>query len=150
MFFLVPWAPGSLCFFLFPLHTSVLKPNFNVALGEVQARCQLISAWPGNVAVKQELFLQLQQLGPAVGCAASLLLIRVFAQNPAFKETQEIFQTNRKYYMNELGFLLNYFKSIFTLVLIAVTFKACSRPKGNATYTMSKKFPHTIPINIVS
>lgn len=56
---LVPCASAPLRFFLFPLHTSVLKPDFNVALREVQARRQLVSARSGNVAVKQELFLQL-------------------------------------------------------------------------------------------
>lgn len=106
---LVPRAFGPLRFLLFPLHASVLEPDFNVALCEVQARRQLVSAWPGNVAVKQELLLQLQQLCPAVRCAASLLLVGVVAQKPAFRETeQRISFRSCNRCMNELDFLYMY------------------------------------------
>lgn len=61
-------APRPPPIFLFlPFHAPVLKPDLDVSLGEAQGQRQLHAAWPRDVAVKQELLLQLQQLGPRVG-----------------------------------------------------------------------------------
>lgn len=60
---------------LFPLHAPVLEPDLDVALGEAQGQRQLHAPRPGDVAVKQELLLQLQQLRARVGSPRAFVLL---------------------------------------------------------------------------
>lgn len=55
-----------------PLHPSVLKPDFHLALWEHQRLRDLNPPLPGQVPVKMELFLQFQQLLSSVRCPYSL------------------------------------------------------------------------------
>lgn len=50
----------------FVFHPPVLKPNFDLPLGEVQQSRDLHSPWPAEVLVEVELLLQLQQLSIGV------------------------------------------------------------------------------------
>lgn len=52
---------------LLPLHPPVLKPNLDLALGEAERVRDLDASPPGQVAVKMELLLQLQDLLSGVG-----------------------------------------------------------------------------------
>lgn len=45
-----------------PLHSSVLEPHFDLALGEVQVHSDLVSPEPGQVVMVRELSLQLPKL----------------------------------------------------------------------------------------
>lgn len=47
---------------LLPLHASVLKPDFNLPLGETQSVGNFDPPPPGQIPVKVELLLQLQDL----------------------------------------------------------------------------------------
>ena len=55
-----------------PLHPSVLKPDLDLALRQAERVGDLDAATPGQVAVKVELFLQLQDLLPGVGGSGAL------------------------------------------------------------------------------
>lgn len=55
-----PHPPAVLL--LLPLHAPVLEPDLDVALGEAQGQRQLHAPRSRNVAVEQELLLELQQL----------------------------------------------------------------------------------------
>lgn len=55
-----------------PLHPPVLKPDLNLALGQAERVGDLNAAPPGQVAVKVELLLQLQDLLPCVGGSRAL------------------------------------------------------------------------------
>lgn len=55
-----------------PLHPPVLKPDLNLALGQAERVGDLNAAPPGQVAVKVELLLQLQDLLPGVGGSRAL------------------------------------------------------------------------------
>lgn len=57
---------GKFVIFL-PLHSPVLKPDLDLALGQAECVGYLDAAPPGQVAVKMELLLQLQDLLPGVG-----------------------------------------------------------------------------------
>lgn len=55
-----------------PLHTSVLEPNLDLALGEAEGVSDLDASPPGQVAVEVELLLQLQDLLSCVGSTRPL------------------------------------------------------------------------------
>lgn len=55
-----------------PLHAAVLKPDLDLALGQAERVGDLNAAPPGQVAVKVELLLQLQDLLPGVGGSRAL------------------------------------------------------------------------------
>lgn len=55
-----------------PLHPPVLKPDLDLALGQAECVGDLDAAPPGQVAVKVELLLQLQDLLPGVGGSRAL------------------------------------------------------------------------------
>lgn len=62
---------------LLPLHAPVLEPDLDVALGEAQGQRQLHAARPRDVAVEQELLLELQQLGARVGSPRAFVFLRL-------------------------------------------------------------------------
>ena len=62
---------GQLMVF-FPLHTPVLEPDLDLALGQAERVRDLDAPPPRQVAVVVELLLQLQRLVARVGLAASL------------------------------------------------------------------------------
>lgn len=47
---------------LFPLHSPILEPNFDLPLGETQCMRDLDTPPPGQISVEVELLLQLQRL----------------------------------------------------------------------------------------
>lgn len=51
-----------------PFHPSVLKPDFDLALGQTESVRDLHPPSPGQVAVIMELLLELQDLLSRVGC----------------------------------------------------------------------------------
>lgn len=55
-----------------PLHPPVLKPDLDLALRQAERVGDLDAAPPGQVAVKVELLLQLQDLLPGVGGSRAL------------------------------------------------------------------------------
>ena len=57
--------------FLFPLHPAVLKPDFDLPLGQSQGVWYLDSPLAGQVRVEEELLLKLQCLVATVGLSAS-------------------------------------------------------------------------------
>lgn len=67
---------GKLVVFL-PLHSPVLKPDLDLALRQAERVGDLDAAPPGQVAVKVEFFLQLQDLLPGVGGSRALGLASV-------------------------------------------------------------------------
>lgn len=62
---------------LFPLHAAVLEPDLDVALGEAECERELHAARPRDVAVEQELLLELQQLGARVRSPRALVFLRL-------------------------------------------------------------------------
>lgn len=50
----------------FVFHSPVLKPNFDLPLGEVQQSGDFHTPWPAEILVEVELLLQLQQLSVSV------------------------------------------------------------------------------------
>lgn len=69
-----PPGPPPVLLFL-PLHAPVLKPDLDVALGEAQGQRQLHAARSRDVAVEQELLLELQQLSARVGSPRALVFV---------------------------------------------------------------------------
>lgn len=75
------------------LHSAVLEPDFDLSLREAQHGCHLYAAGAAQVAVEEELFLQLHQLGTGVGGPSSLgarrrwfgVLCRVFWNKNMFR-----------------------------------------------------------------
>ena len=57
---------------LLPFHPSVLKPDFDLPLGETKSVGDLDPPPPGQVPVKMKLLLQLQDLLPGVSCPGPL------------------------------------------------------------------------------
>lgn len=62
---------GQFVIFL-PFHPSVLKPDFDLPLGETKSVGNLNPPPPGQIPVKMKLLLQLQNLLPGVSCSGSL------------------------------------------------------------------------------
>lgn len=67
---------GKFVVFL-PLHSPVLKPDLDLALGQAERVGDLDAAPPGQVAVKVEFLLQLQDLLPGIGGSRALGLTSV-------------------------------------------------------------------------
>lgn len=61
---------------LLPLHAPILEPDFDVALGEAQGQRELHAAGSRDVAVKQELLLELEQLRARVGRPSAFVFLR--------------------------------------------------------------------------
>lgn len=57
---------------LFVFHPTVLKPDLDLTLSQVEKVCHLHTARTTEIAVEVELFLQLHQLSTGIGCADSL------------------------------------------------------------------------------
>lgn len=55
-----------------PLHSPVLKPDLDLALGQAERVGDFDAAPPGQVAVKVEFLLQLQDLLPGIGGSRAL------------------------------------------------------------------------------
>lgn len=60
--------------FLLPLHSSVLKPDFDLSLCQAKGMCYFDPTSPCQVAIKMEFFLQFQGLVTGVRCSLSLCL----------------------------------------------------------------------------
>ena len=60
----------------FPLHSTVLEPNFNMSLSQHQTRCQFNSSRSRNVFVEVKLLFELQQLKPGVGCSCAFVVVQ--------------------------------------------------------------------------
>lgn len=61
---------------LLPLHAPILEPDLDVALGEAQGQRELHAARSRDVAVKQELLLELEQLRARVGRPRAFVFLR--------------------------------------------------------------------------
>lgn len=57
---------------LLPFHPSVLKPDFDLPLGETKSVGNLDPPPPGQIPVKMKLLLELQDLLPGVSCPGPL------------------------------------------------------------------------------
>lgn len=55
----------------FQLHSSILKPNFDLSLRELQRVGNFNSSWSAKIPVKVKLFFKLQDLSVAVGLSFS-------------------------------------------------------------------------------
>jgi len=77
---LVPLRHGFV--FFLPLHSSILKPDLNLALSQTQRMRNLQPSSAGEVAVKVELLLQFQSLVSGVGLPAALPLRSVLWSHP--------------------------------------------------------------------
>lgn len=55
----------------FVFHSPVLKPNFDLSLGEVQQSGNFHTPWPAEILVEVKLLLQLQQLSISVSRSES-------------------------------------------------------------------------------
>ena len=62
---------GQFVIFL-PFHPSVLKPDFDLPLGQTKSVGDLDPPPPGQIPVKMKLLLQLQDLLPGVSCSGPL------------------------------------------------------------------------------
>lgn len=60
---------------LLPLHTAILEPDFDVALRETQGQRQFHAPRPRDVAIKEKLLFQLQQLRSRVRCPRAFILL---------------------------------------------------------------------------
>lgn len=63
--------------FLFPLHSSVLKPDLDLALSQAERMRDLDPAPAREVAVEVELFFQLQDLMACVSRPVPLAVVQV-------------------------------------------------------------------------
>lgn len=55
------------------LHASILKPDFDLAFGELQHGRELDATWPTQIAQVVEFLLELDELCARVGCARSFV-----------------------------------------------------------------------------
>lgn len=86
--------PPPVLFFL-PLHAPVLEPDLDVALGEAEGQCQLHTTRPGDVAVEQELFLQLQQLGAGVGRPGAFVFFSLRHHVGSWRQTVSVLNLSK-------------------------------------------------------
>jgi len=59
----------------FPLHSTILEPDFDLTLGEAEGVRDLDAPAPGQVPVEVELLLKLERLIARVGCPRSLRVV---------------------------------------------------------------------------
>lgn len=94
-----PLGVGQFVIFL-PFHPSVLKPDFDLPLGETQGVGDLDPPPPGQISVEMKLLLELQNLLPSVSSSGSFGLgscvIRVHWQKTN-RESHQRGQSRHRY-----------------------------------------------------